>query len=131
MGLLETFTGSTGKKQAADTLAKNNATAQSGYDANKGYLSQGYGSATGRYQPYAAQGRTANATYGNMLGLGGADAQVDVEQGSTALLERVQPAHVDGDASGLLAGDEPAEIAGDRAPANADEVEAAGVVTDA
>jgi|JI10StandDraft_1071094.scaffolds.fasta_scaffold73273_2 hypothetical protein len=81
MGLLETFTGSTGKKQAADTLAKNNATAQSGYDANKGYLSQGYGSATGRYQPYAAQGRTANATYGNMLGLGGADAQRGALQG--------------------------------------------------
>jgi len=81
MGLLDTFTGSTGKKQAAATLAQNNATAKSGFDANQGYLSQGYGSATGRYQPYAAQGRTANATYGNMLGLGGADAQRGAMQG--------------------------------------------------
>ena len=71
----------TGQRQAADTLATNNATAQRGFDANQGYLSEGYGSATGRYQPYSQQGRTANATYGNMLGLGGAGAQQSAMQG--------------------------------------------------
>ena len=51
MGLWDSFTGSAGKKQAAATLAANNATAQGGYDANKGYLAQGYNAATSKLQP--------------------------------------------------------------------------------
>lgn len=81
MGLWDSFTGSAGKKQAAATLAANNATAQSGYDANKNYLSQVYNAATSKLQPYAEQGQKASSAYGNLLGLNGAEAQGQARQG--------------------------------------------------
>lgn len=75
MGFLDTLLGKTGKKVAKETLAYNQDQANQGYDASKNYLSQGYSSATGRIDPYSAQGRQAGTTYTNMLGLNGADAQ--------------------------------------------------------
>ena len=75
MGLWDTFTGKTGKKQAAATLAANNATAQEGFGANQGYAQEGYGSATKRLDPYSQQGRTAGTARMNLLGLNGGDAQ--------------------------------------------------------
>jgi len=75
MGLLDTLLGKTGKKVAKETLAANQGQATAGYDAQKNYLSGGYSSANARLQPYATQGTQANTTYGNFLGMNGAEAQ--------------------------------------------------------
>lgn len=71
MGIVSDFLGKTGKKQALATQQYNLGQSQAGYDAKKGYVNTGYDTATGRLQPYEAQGRAGQTAYTNALGING------------------------------------------------------------
>ena len=75
MGLFDTFMGRTGKRVAAETRDYNQGQATQGYDNSRNALAGGYNSASARLDPYARQGQAANSAYGDILGMGGADAQ--------------------------------------------------------
>ncbi len=87
MGFLDTLTGKTGKRVAAETMAYKQDQANEGYAANKGYAQQGYGAATGRLNPYAQAGGNAFTQYQNMLGLNGGQAQ----QGAMGQYQQFNP----------------------------------------
>lgn len=104
MGFFSSFTGSDQRKDINRAYGESKGMVDQGYDAARGNLASGYGTAnqaygqartdvgtgyknalaalgagTGKaaaaYQPYAAAGQSANALYGNALGLNGQAAQ--------------------------------------------------------
>lgn len=71
MSFFNDLMGKSASNSAKETGQKNDAYIDSGFDSANAYATQGYGSAQGRYSPYAAQGQAGWNMYGNAMGLNG------------------------------------------------------------
>lgn len=109
MGFFGSFTGSDQRRDMNNAYADSTATVNKGYDAARGNLASGYGTANqaygqarsdvnsgyrnalsslasgtnnaaGAYQPYSETGQNANTLYSNALGLNGQAAQQTFQQ---------------------------------------------------
>lgn len=75
MSFLGALTGSDSRRYAQNAREENQRQLTAGYDANRGYATNAYNTATGRLSPYEQGGRSAYQSYQNFLGMNGQPAQ--------------------------------------------------------